>query len=305
MENPNPAVLRRALVCGADAKSCDPAALPAMHGAALREVEFVDVLLEAGVSIHTEDYCGQQAIHRAVHLQNTPMVQFLLNRGANVAAVSTHRDTPVHSWIQSYTEPKCEILELLLRAGADINAVNKGGDNAAHIAFTLGWVSQLVILIDSGIDLECVNSRGMRPWQCCRSGWCNVTEKYTNMLAIIYMSGMHVTRPESLDAMHPSNKHLWHEVLLGYVRPVNDDTRGHAHAIEMFHTGCARIVKTFVPRIMTICMSLQQLRLPALLLCEIIQVVFSCWPRIRFCDIWNRVVAVRHFHERKQRTLSK
>lgn len=71
------------------------------------------------------------------------------------------------------------------------------------------------------------------------------------------------------------------------------------NAIQEFGFECNRVIHRHDARIIEVCTALQDLHLPALQLCEIIQAVLWFWPRLKFHDIWNRVVLVRHFHDRR------
>lgn len=52
------------------------------------------------------------------------MVKLLIEKGANVNALDSDRNTPLHIAAQGKTDDHHEAAELLIAAGADVNAFN-------------------------------------------------------------------------------------------------------------------------------------------------------------------------------------
>ena len=74
---------------------------------------------------------GRTALHRAVLDKQLGMVEFLLERGAEIDARALNGRTPL---LMAAHLGCGEILERLIAAGADIKAENKSGHNALHEA---------------------------------------------------------------------------------------------------------------------------------------------------------------------------
>ena len=75
----------------------------------------------AGVPIDTGDAHGRTALHVAVSKGAKDVVDFLLNKGANVNAVDAFGNTPIQDSQRGESKVKREIHKLLQRAGASID----------------------------------------------------------------------------------------------------------------------------------------------------------------------------------------
>jgi ankyrin repeat protein len=113
--NPNPADLRRRLIA----------------------------LLEAGADVHASDKNGVTALHHAVRFRNPIAVKTPIEHGANVnQACLKSGSTPLHRAVLSTGAPgtagkqaeACEIVALLLAAGADPSVRNRLGKTPGDYA---------------------------------------------------------------------------------------------------------------------------------------------------------------------------
>ncbi len=85
---------------------------------------------DAGL-VHARDADGYTPLHRAAYNNRVAMVQWLLERGADVGARTLDGWTALHSaarWGQARTAA------LLLQAGADVNAATTGAQTPLHLA---------------------------------------------------------------------------------------------------------------------------------------------------------------------------
>lgn len=87
------------------------------------------------------------------------VVKALLERGANVnlAANNAQRVAPLHSAVAGR---QMNIVEMLLQAGADVNAVQEGGFTPLHGAVENSMVEMIALLLTFGADRELVTSQG-------------------------------------------------------------------------------------------------------------------------------------------------
>ena len=116
------------------------------------------------LQIHCCDSNGFTPLHWAAEKNETIIVQELLQNGAEVDSVSLGGYTPLHRcvWSTRYVTTagdlwikQCKVAQLLISAGADINAKDIDGYQALHIACQVSASLDLVkILIASGAPLE-------------------------------------------------------------------------------------------------------------------------------------------------------
>ncbi|HEY1784550.1 MAG TPA: ankyrin repeat domain-containing protein [Pirellulales bacterium] len=97
-------------------------------------------LLDAGAEIHAADKNGVTPLHHAVRFRSPAAVETLLRRGAAVNQICKRSgSTPLHRAVTSTGAPGTagkqeeakQIVEILLRYGADISIKNNSGKTAA------------------------------------------------------------------------------------------------------------------------------------------------------------------------------
>ncbi len=99
--------------------------------AGMGEVEIVRQFLDAEVSPdapHPRD--GRTPLHWAARMNHTDVVRLLIERGADVSAVSENGNTPLHEalWYTMERYPTREFVETLVLAGADLTARDEDGE---------------------------------------------------------------------------------------------------------------------------------------------------------------------------------
>jgi ankyrin repeat protein len=130
------------LQVGAKAKSSDHWGSTALHFTAQKGrdgcVEVATLLLDHGAKIDALDHDGKTPLHLAVRRRRLDLVKFLLARGARARTQDkTLGCTPLHSAVERANEdalPSISVLELLLRAGADVNVRNEFGETPLGVA---------------------------------------------------------------------------------------------------------------------------------------------------------------------------
>eukprot|EP00953_Heterococcus_sp_UTEX-ZZ885_P034827 18018-Heterococcus_DN1.PRE.2 len=85
--------------------------------------DIVQLLLSKGADVHTVDFQGTQPLGIAAHTGLTDIVKLLLQHGASVQHKNEQGLTALYCGLQMQTKVNAEIVELLLQAGSDVNAV--------------------------------------------------------------------------------------------------------------------------------------------------------------------------------------
>lgn len=291
--NQNPAILRMVLETGVDVNRGCKLNGSALHiAAAFRTAAWCELLVEFGADIHKSAVDGHQPIHAAASTHNGETFCYLLSRGADCDSRKLNGQTPLHLWAQGNSAAyrpghlsgySPGILRLILQSGADINACDECGWSAAHVAVHADNEQCLFELTIHGLDIAQFADKLWHVW---------TRHRIPSMpiATILYLAG----------ASSEEFFHAKYNILStgGDLPRITSDSRPFLRAFDLARKS---FVQRFAYHLTTVCMALQGLRLPTLMLCQIIQ---ARWPRLRQCDLWDRIAAVRHFHERKQRALA-
>ena len=139
-----------------------------IHNAALRgDVDTLRRLLAEGVSPDAIDdeplLSGRTPLHGVCRIKHVTSdhvacIKLLCDAGANLEAVDHHNggNTPLHS---AANTPNANIVSLLVKAGANVHAVNYTGWTALHFA---AWrtVDGVEVLLAAGADINVRNNSG-------------------------------------------------------------------------------------------------------------------------------------------------
>ena len=138
----------------------------ALRAAVLRDdASAVEHCLAAGANLATAvDGTGASALHVAANLGLVAMTKLLLRHGAPVNARTNFGSTPLH-WANGV-----ECCDVLVLAGADVDAVNERHENALHWAAWYGTLEQVPRLVAAGADPRCRDLNGETPAEIARRG---------------------------------------------------------------------------------------------------------------------------------------
>lgn len=121
--------------------------------------EIVMMLLENGQDMEAENEYDWTALHMAARRGHAVIVQLLVDKGANVNAVTevfehytgTSEVTALHLAARNGYE---KVLDILLNNGADIDLQTERGETALHWAAEKGHVGAIALLLNKGANLE-------------------------------------------------------------------------------------------------------------------------------------------------------
>ncbi|KAJ4955154.1 hypothetical protein NE237_011937 [Protea cynaroides] len=149
------------LECGANPSiSSDLGATALHHAAGTGNIELLKFLLSKGVDVDAQSDAGTPLIWAAGHGQQEA-VKVLLENHADPNAETDDDITPLLSSVAASSLP---CLELLIQAGANAN-VSAGGATPLHIAADNGSPDIINCLLKSGADPNAVDEDGLKPIQ--------------------------------------------------------------------------------------------------------------------------------------------
>jgi len=103
---------------------------------------------------------GLMPIHVAVQDDHEEIVDLLLKKGADVNARTSWEATPLHLVARQGTRA---LMDLLIMRGADVNAETKDGDTPLHLAAANGRANQAYDLLEKGAKVNAINRFGNTP----------------------------------------------------------------------------------------------------------------------------------------------
>jgi ankyrin repeat protein len=304
--NPNEAVLDLLLAAGADWR--DSFFENVSHAAATNPNEALArriIERSGGGDVRTlRSKFGRSLLHAAA-LEGTPaVVAYLLRAGVDTAAVDNLHETACD---KALLNPNKAVLRLLLAAGAplgvqgiekairfsNVDALIDAGirvtdhvvaswSRADHVRYDSGAVLQS--LFARGVDVRCA---GPKPFRCTRS------EALLTLVAIgVDVSQCDTSNGDDDDRALLSAIGLGHRLSAGVTAPRVAWAR---NRIE------ERRFELLRARAFQVCVGLQRLRLPALVLCEILANAFApVESLVAFHRVWAVATTIKHFRAVKK-----
>ena len=122
--------------------------------------KMVSALIEAGADVNLEGSYRATALHYATHTDSDDqiaIVNHLIRAGAEVDAVDLDGMTPLHC---AAMHDRYDVAQILIDSGADINATDDAEDTPLHLAVCYDKPNTVDVLIKSGVQLNMKNSQG-------------------------------------------------------------------------------------------------------------------------------------------------
>lgn len=130
------------------------------HAAGTGDTDLLKFLLSKGVNVESQSDAGTPLIWAAGHAQQDSL-KLLLEHNANPDAKTEDDITPL---LSSVAAGSLACLELLIKAGATVN-FTAGGATPLHIAADIGSPEIINCLLQAGADPNAVDEDGMKPVQ--------------------------------------------------------------------------------------------------------------------------------------------
>lgn len=100
----------------------------------MHKIETLKIFMEICQDFTTSNRFGMNYLHIAVHHGKTPWVHYLCENGADVNQTDSDGNTPL---MYLPTTDAIEMTRVLIEKGANVYAVNRAGQNVAHVIFLL------------------------------------------------------------------------------------------------------------------------------------------------------------------------
>ncbi|KAH8660503.1 ankyrin repeat-containing domain protein [Xylariales sp. PMI_506] len=135
------------------ASPCQPQDTSIVAAAKHQEFQMMRILLNAGADINAVDDDGLSALWVAVDSEDETMVQFLLDEGAspNLSISTMEYRLPLVAAAQKSTR---KMAEILLSAGAELNAATEMFGSALQAAAAAGSVAMVEFLLAAGAKVD-------------------------------------------------------------------------------------------------------------------------------------------------------
>lgn len=130
---------------------------------AKNKLEIVNEFLEAGMSVNSRDDMGVPMLNIACRNDNFEFVEMLLDLGAELNATSDDRGyTAVMDAVWRGNE---KITKILIDKKAELNTINKEGQNNLILAVGADRLSLVKLLAENGADPDVKDMMGMSAYQ--------------------------------------------------------------------------------------------------------------------------------------------
>ncbi|MCT7546124.1 ankyrin repeat domain-containing protein [Aliarcobacter cryaerophilus] len=169
-KEPSLDIFNMLIKAGADINAKDKNSWTPLHWASRKNhIELVKVLIKAGADINEkatyyddeEGFSGITPLYASITLNNWEIAKLLIEAGAdvNLGIETDLKYTPL-LLITSQKEPSLDIFNMLIKAGADINAIDKDSWTPLHYAVKNNHIEIVNLLIEAGADVNIASDTG-------------------------------------------------------------------------------------------------------------------------------------------------
>jgi ankyrin repeat protein len=123
-----------------------------------------DVLLKAGTDVNMPDKEGATVLLSAASEGEAQLVEWLLGKGASIAARDTSGNTALHAVLSRRPDSVADVVRLLVDRGIDVNVRGENGSTALGMAATDDRnLALLKYLVSKGADITIGDDDGVAP----------------------------------------------------------------------------------------------------------------------------------------------
>jgi len=140
---------------------------PALAALARRHLELARMLYRSGSSVDPRGSGQWSPLHSAAYTGDGEIIQALLDCTADINALTRDNRTPLYLVLEDWTPGSFNAARLLLENGADPNVRpgGPGGSTLLHLASYEGTVEAARLLLKYGADVEAVDEDGLTAFQ--------------------------------------------------------------------------------------------------------------------------------------------
>ena len=124
------------------------------------DLSIVQYLIEKGANIEAEDDNRKTPLHFACWKGHLPIVQYLIEKGANIEAITHIQQTPLH---ESCYYGHLPIVQYLIEKGANIEAKDKHQETPLHIASKNSKTDVVKYLVSRGANKTSIDDAAKLP----------------------------------------------------------------------------------------------------------------------------------------------
>uniref|UniRef100_A0A6B2LIB1 Uncharacterized protein n=1 Tax=Arcella intermedia TaxID=1963864 RepID=A0A6B2LIB1_9EUKA len=123
-------------------------------------------LLKNGAKVDERDGMGWYPIHCAALGTHCEVVDLLVDKGHDVNALNSDMNSAIHYLVRTeYSSKLKKTLDHLLQRGANINITNANGDTPLHLVVEKNQLEMASYLLKKGSSLTITNKRNLTPLQ--------------------------------------------------------------------------------------------------------------------------------------------
>ncbi len=177
---------------GANVNAVDQCKRTPLHHAALNDcVDTVEVLLKEGAKVDSVDQYKMTALHNAAENGRKKIVEVLIkNKADNIDAKNCNGSTALYC---AALNNHANIVNALIKAGADVNEKDISGWTALHYTASNGHVGTVEVLLKGGADVNAVDQCKRTPLHHAASNGCvDTVEVLLKTVEVLLKEGANV-----------------------------------------------------------------------------------------------------------------
>ncbi len=119
-------------------------------------LDIVQYFINKGADVNAKSRYGITPLHQAVYDGRVDIVEYLIGKGADINAKDESGFTALHWATMMY---RVDVAKVLLKHNADVNAKDKDGDTSLHLATKMGRVAVAKVLLEHNVDVNVKNEQ--------------------------------------------------------------------------------------------------------------------------------------------------